>query len=119
VWVWWVVLALILHILDVVTTYIGLSRGLGTESNPFFVVVFSEWGLGIGSLLVLVIKIIYVAAGGIVCWIADLIKDSLKKLDGVPYVLGWILMAIIYSYLGFDLVSMVLVVWNNFKVILI
>lgn len=109
VWLFWIIPASALNILDIGTTYIGLSIGF-SEQNPFVQSLIEQRGLLQGLLAFLGFRFLIVGVGALLCWIAKLAKEIFPISGNI---LSWI----IYAGLGLDLVIGVFVVIMNFALL--
>ena len=106
VWTLWVIPATIAHVLDVVTTYIGLSMGF-YESNPFIRSLIEQRGLGMGLLMFLGFRFLIIALGVLLCWTAQYAREIF------PGIFGRIISLTIYIGLACDLIIGYWAVANN------
>ncbi|MDP3999700.1 MAG: DUF5658 family protein [bacterium] len=116
-WVWWLWIwpASILHALDVTTTYAGLSTGKFQETNPLISSLIERWGLEVGLLATLAIKILIIVAGCALCWSAAELRKIFKEWGVI--LVPWALSVLLYASLGFHLAVMVFVAMNNLTVL--
>lgn len=116
-WIWrlWIIPAVVLHGLDVLSTYLCLVKGTVIEENPAVVALIDGHGLVGGLLLVLALKFLIIGAGGVVCWVIAEVSGLLRECGIVATPL--VLSVLVYLFLGLHLGIAVSVVINNFTVL--